>query len=251
MASVDPHTAEPLPEIDRVLIEELLALEGAMERNYEWVYELIAPYLGDTLLEVGSGVGVMSKYLIARGTPIVLSDYHPAYLHHLRARFGGRPHVDFQLLDLNRRPYEVARPVDTIVCLNVLEHIEDDCAALRGLARVLLPGGRLILQVPNYPALFGSLDEVYGHFRRYTRQSLAACLVAAGFRIAAIRNFNPLAIPGWVVSAKIRRARRLNVRSVRFFNTIIPLARQLDFLARLGGLALIACAERRTDQVPR
>jgi SAM-dependent methyltransferase len=249
MASGDPQTAEPLPETDRVLIEELLALEGAMERNYEWVYELIAPYLGKALLEVGSGVGVISKYLIARGTPIVLSDYHPAYLHHLRARFGGRPHVDFQLLDLNRRPYAVARPVDTIVCLNVLEHIEDDGSALRALAGVLPPGGRLVLQVPNYPALFGSLDEVYGHFRRYTRKSLAACLGAAGFRVVAIRNFNPLAIPGWIVSAKVRRARRLNVPSVRFFNAIIPLARRVDFLARFGGLALIACAERPADQV--
>ena len=247
MASADPQTAEALAESDRVLIEELYALEGAMERNYAWVYDIIAPYLGEAVLEVGSGVGVMSKYLIAHGGPVVLSDYHPAYLHHLRARFGGRPNVDFQLLDLTRPPYAVARPVDTIVCLNVLEHIEDDGAALRGLGALLPPGGRLVLQVPNYPALYGSLDEAYGHFRRYTRRSLAACLAGAGYRVAALRNFNPLAIPGWIVTAKLQRARRLNVRSTRLFNAIVPLARRLDVLSRFGGLALIACAVRSPD----
>jgi len=241
---VDSPPAAPIGRTDEVLIDELLMLESAMERNYAWAYELIAPHLGRSLLEVGSGVGVVSRYLVERGDPIILSDHHPAYLAHLRARFGTQPQVAFQILDLTRPPYAAVRPIDTIVCLNVLEHLEHDAAVLDGFHRLLPPGGRLVLQVPNYPALYGSLDETYGHFRRYTRQSITERVTGAGFRVVALRNFNPLAIAGWVISAKLLRARRLDVRSARLFNAFVPVARRLDFLSRLGGLALLVCAER-------
>jgi SAM-dependent methyltransferase len=230
---------------DRVLIEELSMLESAMERNYAWVYEVIAPFLGSSVLEVGSGVGVMSRYLVDRGDPIVLSDHHAAYLSYLRDRFGDRTNVTLRILDLDHPPYVIDRGIDTIVCLNVLEHMADDAAVLAGFARLLPARGRLVLQVPNYPALFGSLDESYGHFRRYSRRVLRARLQEAGFDIVALRNFNPLAIPGWIVSAKLLRSRRVSVRSAKLFNAIVPIARRMDFLSTLAGLALIVCAERR------
>lgn len=239
------HLGAGIGETDRILIEELSMLESAMERNYAWAYEVIEPCLGRALLEVGSGVGVISRYLVERGGPVVLSDHHPAYLEYLRTRFRGRPNVAFQLLDLDRPPYLIEHPVDTIVCLNVLEHIADDAAALAGLARLLPPGGRLVLQVPNYPSLFGSLDESYGHFRRYSRRTISQRVEAAGLRITKIRNFNPLAIPGWFVSAKVLRTKRLSIGSARMFNAIVPVARRLDFLSAFAGLALIVCAERR------
>ena len=241
------HLAAEIGDTDQVLIDELLMLEDAMERNYAWVYDVIAPFLGRSLLEVGSGIGVVSRYLVDRGDPLVLSDHHPAYLAHLRSRFGGRPNVTFQILDLDHPPYQVDGAVDTIVCLNVLEHIADDEAALAGLARLLPRGGRLILQVPYYPFLVGSLDKTYGHFRRYSRRGLAGKVAAAGLRIIKMRNFNPLAIPGWILSAKLLRTRRLDVRSARLFNALVPVARKLDFLSAFGGLALIVCAERAAD----
>jgi SAM-dependent methyltransferase len=250
MAGLEMPASGVAGDTDQLLIEELLMLEGAMARNYEWVYEIIAPCLRGRVLEVGSGVGVMSRFLVERGGPIVLSDHHPAYLRHLRSRFGDRPHVALQLLDLNQRPYAVDAAVDTVVCLNVLEHVADDRAALAGLVDLLPIGGRLVLQVPNYPRLFGSLDETYGHFRRYTRRSLDGLLAAAGYTIVEMRNFNPLAIPGWVVSGKLLRSRRLNVGSVKLFNALVPLVRRLDFLARIGGLALIVCAEKRHGPAP-
>jgi SAM-dependent methyltransferase len=241
---VTPEAASPIPPTDQVLIDELLMLEGAMERNYAWTFELIEPWLGRSLLEVGSGVGVMSRYLAQRGGPLILSDHHPAYLAHLRRRFSAAPEVDYQLLDLARPPYATPRPVDTIVCLNVLEHLEDDAAVLDGFFRLLPPGGRVVLQVPNYPALYGSLDASYGHFRRYTPDSLRARLTGAGFRVLALRPFNPLGILGWVVSARLLRRPTIDVGSARLFNRLVPLARRLDFLSRFAGLALLACAER-------
>ena len=243
--SVDEAADAGVPEQDRLLIEELRKAEETASRNYEWLYEIIAPALGRSILEVGSGVGVISKFLVARGDPVVLSDHQPVYLRYLRARFAATPHVACQLLDLTSPHYDLGgRVVDTVVCVNVLEHLEDDRHVLRGFHEVLSPSGRVILQVPNYPALFGSLDETYGHFRRYSRRVLAERLGETGFRLLWMRHFNPFGIPGWIVSAKILRRRRLDAQALRLFNAFVPLARRLDFLSRVGGLALIACAEK-------
>jgi SAM-dependent methyltransferase len=243
---MDVLTARPNGQSEQALIEELLRHERAMPRYYAWAHERIAPWLGGALLEVGSGIGAASRFLVERGDPIILSDRHPACLAHLRARFGTRPHVAVQLLDLSRRPYELVRPVDTIVCLNVLEHLADDAAVLVGFHRLLPPGGRLVLQVPNYPALYGSLDEAYGHVRRYSHRTISERIRTAGFRVVALRSFNPLAIPGWVLSAKVLRSRRLNARAARLFNALVPLARHLDLPSRCGGLSLLVCAERNS-----
>ncbi len=243
METIPEGTRGSLSAIDQVLIDELLMLEKAMARNYEWVYELIDPLLGSSLLEVGSGVGVVSRRLVERGDAVILSDRHPAYLRHLRERFGHLQHVRIRALDLEKDRYD-ADGVDTIVCLNVLEHIEDDRRVLQKFFELLPHGGHLVLQVPNYPFLFGSLDEAYGHYRRYTRGALAERLSDAGFSVVSMRNFNPLAIPGWVLSAKILRARRLSVSAARLFNALVPAAKRLDFLSRFGGLALIACGRK-------
>jgi SAM-dependent methyltransferase len=248
MASASGQGASRVSDTDQLLIAELEALEEAMERNYRWVFDVISPFLGRSLLEVGSGVGVMSQYFVTRGSAVLLSDHHPVYLQRLRARFGTCANVSFQMLDLDVQPYDIGSvSIDTVVCLNVLEHMAEDGRVLRGLARLLPVGGRLILQVPQYAALFGSLDESYGHFRRYGRRALERVLVDAGYSVIAIRNFNPLAIPGWILSGKLLRSRRLDPRLTRIFNGIVPIARRLDFLSRWAGLALIVCAERRGE----
>lgn len=240
---------KPLSVQDRLLIDELQTLENTADRNFQWAYDLIAPSLGRAILEVGSGVGVMSKFLVARGDPVILSDRQAIYLKYLHDRFGDAPHITYQLLDLENERYDLgSHRIDTIVCLNVLEHLENDRRVLQGSHALLPEGGRLVLQIPNYPLLFGSLDEAYGHYRRYTRRIITERLSEAGLRIVWIRNFNPLGIPGWILSARILRRRRLNVTMLRLYNAVVPLARRLDFLARFAGLSLLVCAEKRSDR---
>jgi 2-polyprenyl-3-methyl-5-hydroxy-6-metoxy-1,4-benzoquinol methylase len=236
-------TAPAISEVDRLVIAELHKMEDSANRIFEWLYDIIAPALGNSILEVGSGVGVISKFLVARGQPVILTDHEQSCLDHLQTRFGNAPHVSCRVLDLTSPHYDLGgRVVDTVVCVNVLEHLEDDRRVLHAIREALAPGGTLILQVPNYPALYGSLDEAYGHFRRYTRTTLAERLHEAGFRLTWMRNFNPLGIPGWFVWAKVLRARHLSVSALRLYNLLVPLARRLDFLSRFGGLGLIACA---------
>jgi SAM-dependent methyltransferase len=247
MSALEPVMSTALTETDQAVFDQLLALEGVLTRYYEWTYDVIVPWLGASVMEVGSGNGMMSRYLVGRGQPLVLTDCHPAYLSRLRANYGALPQVRVQPLDLRQPPSAAPATLDTIVCLNVLEHLDDDRAAVRALAAMLPVGGRLIAQVPNYPFLHGSLDQAFGHVRRYTRRTLEEALHAGGFRTVFVRNFNPLAIAGWFVASKLQHARRVNVRAAALFNRIVPLARRLDFLSRFAGLALIACAEREDD----
>jgi 2-polyprenyl-3-methyl-5-hydroxy-6-metoxy-1,4-benzoquinol methylase len=233
-------------DLDRTLFEELQTLEAHNRRHYRWVFDVIAPYVGRSVLEVGSGIGVISQFLLTRCESLILSDYREIFLNELRRRFGDVPNVQFRLLDLDSRPYDVgnAEP-DTVICMNVLEHIEDDVAALRALAAVIRPRGRLILQVPNYPRLFGTLDRSYGHFRRYSSRQLRAALDRAGFRVVALRSFGPFAIPGWILSGRVLRSGRLSPRALVAYDALVPIMRAFDFLSRLGGISLIAVAERK------
>lgn len=239
----DPDGARA--EADGALFD-LEVLEVSAPRHYEWVVELIAPWLGPTVLEVGSGIGLVSRLLLPHCERLIVSDYLPTYVDRLRDRFGHLPQVEYRLLDLTRRPYALddVRP-DTIVCLNVLEHVEDDEAVLRSLGDLLPAGGRLVLQVPNLPSLYGSLDRSYGHLRRYTPVLLRRRLEAAGFRVAALRPFNLLSIPGWILTGRVLRRSQLDPRSLRIYDRLVPLARALDPLTRFTGISLLACGEKR------
>ena len=242
MSAADPAA----PESDRALIEDLEVLEDMAPRHYEWVVDLVAPWLGRSVLEVGSGIGLISKLLAPRCEHLILSDYQPAYVARLHARFAHLPHVEARLLDLTRRPYALdGAPIDTIVCLNVLEHLDEDVAILHGLGELLPPGGRLVLQVPNLPSLYGTLDESYGHLRRYTPSLLRERLESAGFAVAGLRRFNPLSIPGWFLTGRLLRRTRLDPGSLRIYDALVPLARALDPLTRFAGISLLACGERR------
>src|SRR5690606_27780246 len=154
---------------DDALLAELQVLDRALVRHAAWLAADLAPWLGRSLLEVGSGLGSVSRHLVARGVPTILSDRHPAALAALRTRFAGQPHVTVMAFDLAQPPAQLPHAVDTIVALNVIEHLDDDAAALATLRALLPPGGRLVLQVPHHPRLRGSLDATYGHRRRYDR----------------------------------------------------------------------------------
>ncbi len=239
---------EELSELDQRLMAELQLLDRAMPRHYRWVADLISAHFGRSVLEVGSGFGVVSQHLIGRCDRLVLSEYKPALLERLRRRFGEIPNVHYRLLDLEQRPYSLEGvEVDTILCLNVLEHLERDDEILRAFHELLPPGGRVILQVPNHPRLYGSLDRRYGHLRRYTRAGLRESLERAGFRVRLLRRFNPFSIPGWWFSGKLQKRESLSPRALALYDSLVPVVRRLDGLSRLGGLSLIACAERSED----
>ncbi len=208
---------------------ETLEIMASAPRYNAWQYEAIAPYLGRRVLEVGSGIGNMSRHLVESGRErVVLTDTDEWYRGQLRARFGAREEVTVAPLTLpsEAAPREFApHRLDTVVALNVVEHIRDDVGALRTMGRLVGRGGRVVVLVPALPALFGSLDRELQHQRRYTRRTLGVVAEAAGLRVETLRWFNLAGIVGWWWNAKVRRTPRIPIGQLRAFDVLVPLFR--------------------------
>jgi SAM-dependent methyltransferase len=207
------------------------------------MFERIRPWIGDRVLEIGSGIGNLSEFLVDR-PKVVLTDTAAEYLERLRARFGHRPNVEVMRLYLPTPEGPVAdHRFDTIVCLNVLEHVADDVGSLAAMRRLLDKGGRLVLLVPALRALYGSLDRALGHVRRYTRGELRTKFEQNGFRLRRLEYFNMAGIPGWWVSGTLLRREIIPAGPLRLFDALVPLFRLERFLPWRIGQSLIAIGE--------
>src|SRR5439155_1403540 len=180
---------------------ETLELMSAAPRYNAWQYEVIAPYLGRRVLEVGSGIGNISEQLLrAPRELLVLTDTDPWYREQLARRFAARPEVaitELTLPDPTAPARLAAHRLDTIVALNVVEHIENDVGALRTMRDLLVRDGRVVVLVPAHQALYGELDRELGHFRRYDKTSLGKAYQRAGLVVEHLLWFNRVGTLGW------------------------------------------------------
>lgn len=208
---------------------ETLEIMASAARYNAWQYDVIAPYLGRRVLEVGSGIGNISRHLVAAEHElIVLTDMDEWYREQLRAGYGSHPTVTVASLALpdDEAPLVFApQRLDTVVALNVVEHIPDDVGALRTMGRLVGRGGRVVVLVPALEQLFGSLDEELQHQRRYSRRALRSAVEAAGLRVEALLWFNFAGTFGWWWNAKVRRAPRIPLKQLRLFDGLVPLLR--------------------------
>jgi SAM-dependent methyltransferase len=210
--------------VEAVGVETLLRMADVGAYN-DWVYRRIRPYLGDRLLEVGSGIGNMSGYYADRRLLVCL-DLLPESLALVRAKLGNRPNLVTLEGDVCAEPTiaELASyAFDTAVMLNVLEHIEDDACALAAVHRLLAPGGRLVLLLPAEHYLYGTLDRALGHFRRYEPTEVLPLLDAAGFQLELMEYMNLPGILGWFLNGRVLRRRLLPRPQLALFNVLAPL----------------------------
>ena len=133
---------------------------------------------------------------------------------------------------------------DTVICLNVLEHVGDPLPALRNMRSALAPGGKLVLYVPGGQHLYSSLDEVLGHRCRYDPAMLERELAATGFEVVETHFFNRAAVPGWWWNGKVLRRRTFSRLQLKVFDLAVPMLRLLDRLLPWKGLGLVAIARR-------
>jgi SAM-dependent methyltransferase len=234
-----------LPPADRVGATTLERLAVAPRFN-RWMYTRLAPWIGESVIEVGSGIGNLSQFLVNRRR-VVLTDTEPAYRAHLEQRFRGAPHVRVLPLTLPETPEESRRePFDTVVCLNVLEHIEHDAAALAGMRGLVRPGGTVVLLVPAGPALYGELDRALGHHRRYTPDSLRDVFIAADLTLRHLEYFNLAGVPGWWLMGRVLKRTMIPAGSLRLYDALVPLFRLERYLPWRTGQSLIAIGVRAT-----
>lgn len=165
-------------------------LGGDEAKNYrQYEFDMVAPHVGRSMLEIGSGLGHFAEQFLPRLDRLVVSDFDPYCVEQLDKRFADRDDISVLQFGL---PTDIPLEdkVDTVVMMNVLEHIEDDAEALRSLARVTLPGGRIIIWVPGYMQLYGDFDRKVGHVQRYTPKTLSTTVARAGLDIEVLKPIN-------------------------------------------------------------
>jgi SAM-dependent methyltransferase len=203
------------------------------ENYFAWQCRLVQNELGRRVVEVGCGVGNFTRMLLDREAVIAV-DPEPGCIERLNSRYPdcanlhafvcAAPSPEFGSL-ARFRP-------DTCVCLNVLEHIEDDAAALAGMASVLQPGGVVVLLVPAFPALYGPIDRNLGHFRRYTRGRIRTLARRTGLRIRKMHYSNFIGFFGWWTNAHILKCEAQSAAQIRFFDRwLVPPMSALERLA--------------------
>lgn len=224
--------------------EILDEIAGAVNYN-EWIWSRVRPLLGDSVLDVGGGVGTFTELAARDARSVVVIEPDPDFADVLRRRFSTASNVEVVERTWDGLPQGLAfEAADSVICLNVLEHIAEDAAALRAMHDALTPGGRLFLLVPAHRWLYGSIDRAVMHERRYGKRSLGALLGATGFVLEELRHVNPVATIGWFVSSRVLGATTLPQGPLRAYDRIVPLLRTLDRLPLPFGLSLWAVGRR-------
>ena len=227
------------------IVYQTLQRMKKLHRYNQWIFSKFQPYLGRRVLETGSGIGNITKFLLDRDL-IIATDVEPKYLTLLKNTFGKYKKFMIEQLDISGP--EVKRyqsyHIDSVICFNVLEHIEQDEKPLKKIFELLEPGGRLLLLVPSHPWLYGSLDEHLGHQRRYGKKELRNKLETAGFRVIFLKHFNRIGILGWFLDSRILRKKRLPLFQLRIYNLFVPLFKLEKFFPFPFGTSLLAVAEK-------
>jgi SAM-dependent methyltransferase len=212
-------------------------------RYNRWMFDRLRRWIGRRVLEIGSGIGNLSTFLVDR-EQLVLTDTREEYLDRLRQRFAGHPNIAVASLNL---PNDVGalggQRFDTAICLNVLEHVDDDISSLVAMRGLLAPSGRLVLLVPALPALYGTIDRALGHHRRYTRAGLRDLLRATGFRSLHLEYFNLAGVPGWWFAGRVLRRQTIPAGSLQLYDALVPLFRLERLIPWRVGQSLIAIGE--------
>ena len=211
-----------------------------------WLADTIQPYVGAHVLEIGAGIGNLSQYLAARRKSYTASDIDEEHMARLRVRFAQRPNLSLIRCDLSSpddfAPIEAR--ADTVICLNVLEHIEDDALGLRNISRALLPGGTAIVLVPQDQSIYGTLDEVLGHYRRYSEMELRKKMEAAGFQVDRILHFNRVTRPGWWLNGRVLKRRHFSRFQLWWFDRLVWLWRKIDRFLPWPSVSIIAIGRK-------
>jgi SAM-dependent methyltransferase len=220
--------------------EVLEDLRGA--RHYRrWLCDLVTPYLGDDPIEIGSGIGDYAAALARGRQRYTATEADPDRLAVLADRFAADPVVRVRTL---RLPTTGTAAHSAAVMLNVLEHIEDDTAALRSVAGLVRPGGAVVVFVPAFPAAMSRFDRMIGHHRRYTRRTLAAALAGAGLRTERLHYVNSVGLISWFLMMRCARRVPRDGTALRCYDATVirALARVERHLRPPFGQSLLAVA---------
>ena len=229
-------TSESGPDVPPVGLGTMTRSLETASNYHRWLFSYVKPYIGQRVLEIGAGSGNMTRYL-AKLSPVTAIDLSDEALSRLASRLPSAADVSCMAGDICDPLFAAflgERQFDTIVSSNVLEHIEDDSAAVARMRGILTqPGSNVVIVVPAHELLFGTLDSAAGHYRRYSRAGLCRLFESGGFEVVRTTYFNWLGAIAWLVNGRILRQTNLNARSVEtqarlFDHLMVPVLRATE-----------------------
>jgi len=219
-------------------------LEELGEAQYfnSWVADLIGPSIRGDVLEIGCGTGNFTGLIASRANSVVAVDLDAEFITAAQQRWKGNPSISFRCCDATTEDWKSA--FDTIVLLDVIEHIKDDVGFLRSLRRALRPGGTLVIKVPSGNWLYGTMDRAIGHYRRYSQQTLRSTLRSADWHDRTSFYFNRLGVLGWWLNGRVLHRVTPPATQVKTIEMLAPVLRRIEGLVSLPfGLSLIAISK--------
>jgi SAM-dependent methyltransferase len=221
---------------------EFEALQQA--HNYRRaIYRQFTPFIQGDIIEIGCGVGQFTNLLAGHPKASRVAGLEPDQHFHHQFQ-SDHPHLEL----IKGFAQDLTSRWDTIISINVLEHIEADQLELNQFQEILNPGGKLCILVPARPEIYAPIDATFGHFRRYTKTNLAQKLTQARLNIDHIQYFNPLGYLSWLIMCKLFRSQKFSATNVRIFDRyILPTSLALGTLTSNPiGQSLIAIATKKS-----
>ena len=230
--------------VDRSMTRHnLRLLEGTGHYN-RWLFDRCRPFIGGNVLEVGAGIGLMTKFLAER-PKVTATESSDALLFRLRQTVQEFPNIAVRKVNFADAPLSaLPRDFDTVLLVNNLQTQEDDTAILKQLFDRLAPLGRMIIVVPAHPSLFSELDRAQGYRRRYSKAQLKSALESVGFEVEFTRFLNGVGALGWFLNGRILRRRYPPTRQIRLFDLFVPLLSVENRIEPPFGLSILAVARR-------
>ena len=200
--------------------------------NYNhWLFNKVRPFVGDRVCEVGCGIGNITQFLLNHRQVVGVEPLAASFRQSVR-RFRDHLNTRFVNCFLEDCPSDAvaAGGFDTVLCMNVLEHMDDDVGGLSLMRRLCVPRGRVVILVPAHMSIYGELDRSFGHRRRYNRRSLSAAFSQAGLEPTYSRYLNSIGFFGWLWEGRCLRRSQIRPQSARLFNRLVPF---IDAVERL------------------
>jgi len=231
---------------DENALQQVRELRFLIDSYDAWIFRELQPFLGQRVLEVGCGLGNLLRHLQERELAVGI-DLSEESIADVQGKFKDRPNVQAHAHDItDPSVLELAEhQFDTIVSLNLLEHIEDDALALQHMYNLLQPQGHLILIVPAHAWLYGSMDRSIGHYRRYTKSGLVKKLETAGFCVHKQKYLNAAGTIGWFINGRVLGQTVPPDSQLRVLNCIIPvIERAENLISPPIGISLFNTSQR-------
>lgn len=225
-------------------VKTLEVLEGADNYN-RWIANTLKIHIQSPALEIGAGTGNISEEFMDLDS-LVLSDSDENLVKILRRKFRKNKNIHVETLDISKSLVKPNNKFQTVFAINVLEHIEDDVAALKNMRKLLKSNGNLVVLVPAKKFAFSDLDKNLGHYRRYEKNELESKLSKAGFTVGKITFFNIVGLLSWLVRNWVtKNDNHLNKSHVKIFDSIVPFLQFIEPKSKLPvGISLIAVARK-------